>query len=451
MLAPGLSDESERRLLGALDQIASLTDSGGEPNDAIAKVATSLKLPVGHVPLLVQAYNTGRTEIQRLSGKTAAERAAKFPLADHTEIVRRMFPAEPKTAEYCGDVSADFQRPPARQKTSAIRPVSLTYRMPPEPPEPKVLMAESYYKAAGLRRNLEETRREAAAAQDNLVGCMGRFAELYKRADPALRGAVFDNLPIMFGDPGRRLLEYTAQRDGKLKVAAVGATRAAGPIYDAAAACMAGAEALIAARRKLAEATRSTDQEVERLLRPFGRPPGVLDGLHRRKTADFGVGGYALGTGMGIGAYDMLGNLGGAIPAISDDTAKAVAERVLQLEDPGHQLELQRIRSEAMLNDLMANDDVIAGHDPADVVGAYNEFAQMFPRAANQGGLVRSVLRKWLTHGSMEPFELAELTNTEQRLRTLHEPSDFHAADYGLALPQSRPRQLAAPTATNKK
>lgn len=88
-----------------------------------------------------------------------------------------------------------------------------------------------------------------------------------------------------------------------------------------------------------------------------------------------------------------------------------------KLEDPGHMEELRTIHSRAVLSDLMNNDSVISGHSPDAVSSAYNEIVQLSPSVASQPAALRSWLRKRLTAGTLEPFDVQSLAGMESTLQ----------------------------------
>jgi hypothetical protein len=92
------------------------------------------------------------------------------------------------------------------------------------------------------------------------------------------------------------------------------------------------------------------------------------------------------------------------------------------LSSPVHIDELRQIRSRAMLSDFLANDDVISGYAPEEVTNAYNEISQLSPRASSQPAIMRPLLRKRLTAGSVEPFEAQQMADIEKTIKQTENP-----------------------------
>jgi len=109
-------------------------------------------------------------------------------------------------------------------------------------------------------------------------------------------------------------------------------------------------------------------------------------------------------------------------------TPELVDDAALAFDAPGHTNELRQIQAQAMLSDLIRNDEVISGYEPDEVIDAYNEISAMSPRAAVQPVIMRSLLRKRLTGGAVEPFEAGQLAEIE---KTIAQTSESGAKTYG--------------------
>ncbi len=75
---------------------------------------------------------------------------------------------------------------------------------------------------------------------------------------------------------------------------------------------------------------------------------------------------------------------------------------------------MRKIKAHSMLNSMLTDpDSPISGHDPDDVIGAYNEISQLAPRAAEQPAAVKPLLARRL-QGNVQPFEAKEITDIEK-------------------------------------
>ena len=93
------------------------------------------------------------------------------------------------------------------------------------------------------------------------------------------------------------------------------------------------------------------------------------------------------------------------------------------LSSPDHENELRKIRAQVMLSNMLSDpENPISGHDPEEVLEAYNELAQLAPRAAAQPAAMQPLLAKRLA-GNVEPFEVREIGDIEKTLAQT-DPSD---------------------------
>lgn len=127
-----------------------------------------------------------------------------------------------------------------------------------------------------------------------------------------------------------------------------------------------------------------------------------------------------LGPGLGAAIGGSLGRTMGSVGKTKDDL---VDDAWMGLEDPEHESELRRIKTHAMLNQLLTDpDDPISAHDPDKVLAAYNEISSAAPRVAQTVATLRPALRKRL-EGQTEPFESKELLDIEHGLAKTKMPT----------------------------
>lgn len=84
------------------------------------------------------------------------------------------------------------------------------------------------------------------------------------------------------------------------------------------------------------------------------------------------------------------------------------------LTDPEHETELRNIRAQSILHDLVMNDPVISGYDPAEVANAFNELADVAPNFVNSPATMQALLRKRLEAGQMADFDVKQLIDMEK-------------------------------------
>ena len=120
---------------------------------------------------------------------------------------------------------------------------------------------------------------------------------------------------------------------------------------------------------------------------------------------------------------------GGAKPAMEAiiGTDESRKQEIQAMEDdlssPDHENELRKIRAQVMLSNMLSDpENPISGHDPEEVLEAYNELAQLAPRAAAHPAAMQPLLAKRLA-GNVEPFEVREIGDIEKTLAQT-DPSD---------------------------
>lgn len=75
--------------------------------------------------------------------------------------------------------------------------------------------------------------------------------------------------------------------------------------------------------------------------------------------------------------------------------------------------ELHDTKSQAMLQNLLLTDEVLAEADPDAVVNAYNTFRQASPQLANDPNVMRVALRSAVQHQGIDPFTIKGFSDTE--------------------------------------
>lgn len=85
-----------------------------------------------------------------------------------------------------------------------------------------------------------------------------------------------------------------------------------------------------------------------------------------------------------------------------------------QLTDPDHEMQLRNIRAQSVLNDMILNDPVVSGFDPAEVSLAFNELAEVAPSMIDSPAAMQALLRKRLEAGQLGDFDIKQLMDMEK-------------------------------------
>lgn len=447
MPTPRLSDASEKRILDALDAVHDLTAAGASPTDALYKVATDRQIPAGHVRLMASAINTGHTNSRRLASADLFEKAGEFPLADAHDVLCRMYPLEVKTAAAARRetaVSAEYARGPGRvlEKAAGLeKRASAASRVPPAGPaaEPYAVdptaalekLASAVQRAEAER---SESRLRASARQNECVKLAADIVDYFRRPGALPYADVSYNASELFGTRAQALMTMVGDRlpAGLVKRASSGlhAVRMDKEPYSLIRRMLdAGREYFLekeAYDGPLAEAVK----EARGNLRPFVQRPqwgrSVLESPSSTDaTKEAGLG-NVFATGLGAMGYkNMAQNAMMRMPGAMPDPQRKEMDTLSKLMDPGHEMDIRNIQSEAMLNNLLANDDVISRHPSQDVLDAYNEVSQLAPHASSQTALMRDMIRKRLAGGpgALDSFAIDSLVGTNNKIKQRDEAS----------------------------
>lgn len=423
-----LSKEAEKRILAAVNDVVARIQSDNElPTEAVVKVAREYQLNPHMVRLVCTGYNRGASNFQREQHEDVLDKMAEFPLADAAEAIEQIWPsqvASPGEVKLASVISDEYARPVARtgiferartlyqrEKAAQLSPPPVS---PPATPTRRPDVNHVYRQVLGLRKQAERARTPYIHAQEQLLAQLGNTADYFKSAR--------QELPLValaarceFGKAGQAVVNFICHRNGWAEERGHTAKQARAIDWQAepfarVKACVQAAERLVAEREKFAEVVRHTARRELELGRPFGAEipldRGVFASRDLPKTANI-----TPWAGGAIGGW-ALKNL---LPTKENLANKAV-RMTESLDDPVHESNINQLRTQSVLFDLLNNDPVISGHDPQSALAAYNELAQLSPRSAMQPSLARAWIRKSLAQGSPETFEGKEMADIEKSL-----------------------------------
>jgi hypothetical protein len=444
---PKLTKQSEERILDALEQVRGLLSEGMHPNDALVKVATERKIPAGHIQIMVNAVNVGRTNEQRMSADDLFKKAEEFPLANAHTILSRLYPDQVKSAAVVYTetvVSADYNRSPLPLVKAAQVIEKRAFVLPPltdkkpvstpcysDLPEVRMRKALAICKQAEFAAN--DARRNAQVAYDNCIKLAADLVDYFRRPGSISFGEVRYNATSLFGKKASLLLDLVANRLSK-ELREKQAYKTLVPVdinnapYSLIHESIKAGKTYLTKKAAYEKAVVDGTEAAGTALRPFELTPSqgrsVLAGLCSRteeleKDAANPFTSF-LGSGFGlIGGQRALSGIASKFPGATRDPDSDDREDLRNLLDPAHEAEIRNIQAEAMLNDLMANDDIIRRHDPQEVLDAYNEVSQLSPHSGTQKAVMREAIRSRLGGGAdaFDRFALDHLTNTEDKLK----------------------------------
>jgi len=426
-----LSKSDEQRLLDGVKLAVDLVDNQNlSPNAALQKVAEEFHYSPGFLKSACSAFNTGRQLSQWDANESVLDKLASFPLADYDTIHDAMWG---KSQEKVARASTRPLTLPSydeltRQELLAYDLGSLTKSasdadcLQDEDESAGIRVKRAYDAMDYRRREWEEARRQKQAAEDRLNLRLHLLEDYFRKF-------AYDRLPlaqvehaatVQFGEPGKQLLAYVAQRFPNEKRAAdhktswngfhepADYTREPYTLIDSAikqASELNRADAFLsAAQTKLVEAQDAYHSFTQPLHQPS---TGIDVALTPFLIADAGEKAANFGLGFPNALAEFVGK----------GHNQNVEKKISEIDSPEHLNELRKIRAQTVLTQLMSDpDNPISGHDPEEVLSAYNEMVQLSPRLADQSAAIGPLLNKRLV-GNTEPFELGETLKLEKSLK----------------------------------
>lgn len=464
-----ISKDTESRLVDCLEKMAALVEKGSDPTDALVKIARDEDLGPGLVRLMSQAYNNGRTNAQRKSADDLFDKSASFKLADAQAAVRTLYPERVKTAadrHHESAVSDAYSSPPRWTRPAEFvktASVSLVSEAPAPYPRETDHVKKAFSILRDGRKQVEEDRRLLSETRDKLASAFEDIKTYFRRVGPSVSVKQAQvNARLMFGPAADVLFKQLSLSDSLIEKAA--SAKAPSPSravasqspYKEIGACIKMArecrrmeESLTGLKKEAAQAARlvndrfvvpDKDYHAGSILRPMVKE--AVMGELGEDIANSDMSGRLSNSGP-IGGW--LGHAaGGAAHALGTqvfnrvlpkDIDKARADTFMDLTSPQHEAKLRNVRAQAVLHDIMANDEYLSGEHPEKVVKMYNEITKLSPRAADQPMLMRSLLRRYMQQPSVEPHDIDQQLGIENKIKDRDQPqSEFNLPPGGSIL-----------------
>lgn len=447
-----ISQETERKLLAAIDSTAGYINEGLSPNDAIIKVAAEHEINRSEIPMVVHAYNTGRTNRQRQDTSDILTKVATFELADADVIIDRLYPQTVKTAaaryqstvisdDYSSAPTAVVQARSSMEKRARyVELQTLNGEKVPDATSLPYAEGQKFLKdMIDLRTKqseMEEYRRQSSQMVDILQDTMQKLSHYFvsasaipypiiKTAACMLHGQACDILFNTFESLHPNVVTlYRNTHDVEKRANAIDCIQQPFPIinliFKQSAECVQKKAAYAASITRYKEKAAAIKRPLEPAISPsIYEDVSIMD----EPLEKYAEGALSNPVKM-MGAYSIMRSA--LTPMMNrvqgpDDTTK-INKLMSQLNDPAHEQKLRLINTHGLLTDLMTNDDVISGYDPNEVADAFSEISQISPSVSDQRGIVQGLLRKRLAQGSMDSFEHGQLLDFEQKLRQQSTP-----------------------------
>lgn len=435
-----MNKKAESQLMDAVRGVSSHVEGGMSPTDAVVKAANDFSVGRDMIPLMVQAYNTGRTAYQQDSGDGILGKQADFPIAHLEDVFSSLYPSDvpsPASVKSASAVSGDYSRPPAGRPTDEVAfekaAHAVDIRMPeadrPASADPSerltVKVAKAFGDVSREKKALDAALSNGRAIKENYLASLGLVREYFKSAHYLRKpfSEVEHNSRLLFGEPGVRALEYAYVSNNMKEARAQGppsylsAAQTTEEPYSLVAQAIKCGKDLLVSHRELKKIEKAASAKIAGALRPFDQSPSAPTSVLGDNTDPSLTTANSKQAGLFGNTMLMAGGAAARGAASGDNTPDELVQKAeASLSDPEHLAELREIETTAMLQDLMTNDEVISGYDPEETLEAYNEISALSPRASTHTAVIRPLLRKRLTQGAMEPFEAQQMADIEKTL-----------------------------------
>lgn len=464
MAPPPLTARSADRMKEAVGLADSLVDSGMAPEAAIAKAARDTGLPVGHVPIVVRAFNTGRA-VRQQGAEDPWEKAASHPIASIEGVVALLSGGQPPTAKRASDLT-DYIRPPASPQpsppswlTAADRELLTVERtaakqaaeIAPPPVKPRRIdnRIDLEMKAAAAFETAVELAEALTPAQYSAV----KFAATKLVPEPALHffrvvegSRSTDDGPEPYNGRLLKLASMKASPDPTIRndhpfvlaLRELGAVKAAysAPSEEAAPEGYEAVEAAGGIRffRKLAvcpvfgtvlpsvkpaadvtpapELFQTPSREKLAKVVPGMNPisQGISDYASNREGVSAIGRGFRGVFGTGLAAAFSNPLIGRAVDLAPEDDAKFRGRSVGGLGE-----DLKRVNFQSAAQSMLA-DPRFAKADPKTVIDTYRDLSNLAPMAMSNNSIASDFIQRRLATGPLSYWDLEKLTGIEKNL-----------------------------------
>jgi len=130
---------------------------------------------------------------------------------------------------------------------------------------------------------------------------------------------------------------------------------------------------------------------------------------------------------------------------IKPDSDNALAGAVMDFEDPDHRDAMRQVKIQAMLNDFLTNDEILAERDPDEVLDYFNQIQDLHPEIAVHPAMMRAWLRQAVEQGGLPAFEAGSIVQQGKSLETSTETARRASRISELTASAKRPNLTTVP------
>lgn len=409
-----MSKAQESRLIKGVEQIIDKVSKGSEPCDACVKVASDLNFNKEMTKRAIEAYNQSKT-LHELSNRKGSDRLGSFPIIKTAEVMDKLFPER---------VVNPITKQASAQIVSSVKSVTTNFN--------KVAQVENRLETHGhlvkgeaLEKSAESITKEKIKTLNSKNTAVTKqiqatklaydttqikFEQLSSELHDCIRNAVMREpfhriesfIHSKFGKEAQAISDFVYNLSGVEKL---GHRRAAPHELISSDFTLADWAPIGASIENVVKIA----QELQKKAIERTKLEKVAQELDSEKKALFDMTGNALGY-----AKSKLDEF--KSPDSKSVFNTELDKAVTGLNDPSFRDDMERIKTQAVLHDLMTNDDVISTYEPHKVTGLFNELHEVAPMAASKPAVLRDLLRRGLVNGGFESLEIGQLGDINKRL-----------------------------------
>lgn len=427
-----ITDEQEIQLKATLLAAVKQANVGTDPSLAIAKAASDSGLNPQFTERLVEAFNSSKT-LSHLNNSEMDKRAESFGLADKDVTLKAMYVPEKTAAVLSSDAYINFNKTSTSRVQIAGLEKAASDTFKTNIVERRPLLNTVLKQAHSKIRQYEEVGRQLNSEADY---ARELIVEAVKTAADTLTEYVnphdFEDLEraVMFKlgeDKGRTVMNMIwNQKDFEV----LGEKRASEmpkrpkfiPNDRYGESVNKVMNAIKIAREKKAQSL-DFNKKANTAITAMESRMSALTGTKKLDTKDQASSLEKSAEGeekkQPMGSVGLIKDVvGGKAPFVPTWLGEAVAgkgEEIDLSEDAIQEAELKKIRTQVMLNDMMANDATLSGYAPADIVNAYNQLSPLMPGLSANPLVMRNAIARVLQQqGHLDASEVQQLLSTER-------------------------------------
>ena len=439
-------NRAERKISLALSEAAAHHKGGMDPNQSIAKAASAHKLNPDMVERVVEGFNIAKTNstIAKASDKTAS-----FPIADRDEVLRMVFKSGHKKAGHFESQEEELHITPGRSLEVHRGRIDLDWSDGRKLAEDAGEVRDAVRQMQGAI--LEEKAQLSKLGQDVLLhetqafNAMTDVVSYFQTSSNLGKFAQFEQEILSeYGVEAREALDAIydlsalsnqkeARFAGEVKLGScliepTPAHRSFDRLMEKRSAYLASEEAREKLDREIHEKEgiyRDLSRQISQL--DLSTPTSAADLLDLKKKSSLSAPLDPIEAWVGSGkqadlsleapAQTVIGAAqGGITSGIGAQYGKAhekAMERHYKAPKDQADMEMDNVKRQTILQQLMSNDEIISRMDPKHVESHYNTLLSIAPDLTLNHAVVQSFLRQSGANQSVDPFTAKQLADLQ--------------------------------------